>query len=451
MKKSKMSKQAQPTGAAPKNKSNRKKTTGLRQPIRGQGGYFMPGTFSRVGREMGSALGGRIGEGAGALLSTVTGVGDYQVNNIVHADRALTSPLPKMYEFTNTELVQLVASPGTGFNVQSFSNNPGLSNFPWLSAIAGRFNKYRFIQLVYHFETTSSDYSAATGMGAVAIATNYDAADRAFRSMAEMEATENAVSGKPSVDKLHGVECAAEDDPLRWRYVRTTSTIPSNTDIRSYDHSDTYVATEGLSATSGTVLGRLKVFYTVQFTSPIALGIPPSYLPTPPCTRYFVGSGAGAGVAEGPFWGTYRASASPTAGGGILDTIPATFNTATKYGVASQAVFDSGIGAGAPLSFYASGTYRILAKWQFSTVPAGVGVTVSTAGSAVLYNPVDGSASPLITGSAARDIVQVEFILNVTSASPSTPAVVTIPSTLWGVGYVVSAANMSVSYLGPSY
>lgn len=420
------------------------------QKIKGKGDYFLPGSFERLGREAGSAAGSWLGGRAGALLSTVTGMGDYQVNSIINADRALTAAHPKSYEFTNTELVQVVASPGTAFTSYQYANNPGLGSFPWLSAVAQRFNKYRFKQLVYLFESTSSEYASGSGLGTVALATNYDAVDRQFASMVEMEATENAVSGKPSVNKLHGVECSPAENNLKWYYVRS-GPAPTNTDIRMYDFCDTTLAVEGLSAPAGVIIGRLKVFYTVEFTNPIALGIPAPFLPSPVTLRSWYSTTAGA-AGDGPYLGLTSLIGGPMLGtSSPWNPLPFTVGGggSGSYSVSTFPVFDV---TGDTLTFYARGAYHVVFRWNFSTAPAVTTMTDTSPGNLVVYNPYSATVAAndfSVVASTDRTSLTAEAVLYVNSASSTTPVTCKLAkSGAWGAAFVVSGAAATVTYLG---
>lgn len=433
-------------GGKPTPSSRPKSAPASSQRVRGKGSYILPGTLELAGRRIGEKAGGWLGGNAGALLSSISGVGDYQVNNIMHADKALTSAMPRVYEFTNTELVQVVTSPGSTFTAYTYANNPGLGNFPWLSSIAQRFNKYRFKQLVYHFESTCSEYASGSALGTVAIATNYDASDRAFVSMVEMEATENAVSGKPSVDKLHGVECATADNPFKWYYVRPSSPA-AGTDIRLYDMSDTTLAVEGLSAPSGTVIGRLKVFYTVEFCSPIALGIPPAYLPSSITAREW-GTNSSTTAGAGPYWGVPdNGTSAPTYGTGLFQSLPITVGGGTggSSGVTTYPVVDV---TGNKLTFYARGVYFIFARWYFGVVPSATTLSFATVNCSVGsgYSSV---GTLLSDNSNDKNLLVNEGYVVVNAASTASPATVTItPSGSWGSTFTATSSRVCVTYIG---
>jgi len=397
-----------------------------------------------------------LGSALGAGLARVTGMGDYEVNSLVTpvAQKALTGELtPRMYEFTNSELIQPLTSSGSTFTIQSFSNNPGLSTFPWLSSIAQRFNKYRFKQLMYVFESTSSEYASGAALGTVAIATNYDTLDRAFSNMTELEATENCISGKPSVSKIHGVECASADEPFRWRFVRS-AIPPTNSDLRLYDHSTTYIATEGLSATSGTIIGRIKVLYTVQFMNPIAIGIPSASLPAAPATAGWLTTTAGA-AGVGPWLGVTANSTQPTSTFttfGSTNLLPFTI-FGTAYGNANYPVFGLGSGTGgwATLTFNCSGTYRITAQWLFSTAPTSGALSLIASTGARYYSAYTGYPDTTSWAiSSDKTSSYVDVILVVSGASTTTTRTLQFQTAAsWGASYVVSSAYCAVAYLGP--
>lgn len=170
-------------------------------------------------------------------------------------------------------LGDLYSSPVAGaFSIQKFSLNPGLpASFPWLSEIAANFQQYRWNGVVYEFRSMSSDAlnSVNTALGTVTFSTNYDATDPAFTNKQQMENTEFAVSCKPSVNMMHGIECARSQSTLSELYVRTGAP-PTGSDKRMYDMGTTYIATQGCQGTSVN-LGEIWVTYSVTFLKAVQL------------------------------------------------------------------------------------------------------------------------------------------------------------------------------------
>jgi hypothetical protein len=409
----------------------------------------MPGTFSRVGQFLGEKAGGYIGKGAGSAVASLLGAGDYDVNNIIStgstypAQMAITGSSDGSLVISNVETVLNIVSTGSAFSITTYANNPGLSNFPWLSAVATRFNKYRFKQLVYEFVSTCSEYTAGAAMGSVAISTNYDALDRSFATMTEVEATHNAVSGKPSISKLHGVECARLDDSFTWRYVRAGPVTSG--DLRVYDQSITTVATEGLAAAAGTVIGKLRVLYTVELREPVALGLPALILPAPGGLRA-LGAPASGAAGVGPFWGVTALAQVPSSTAFAINNLPYTIGGgATVATTSPYPVFDV---TGATLSFYVSGRFRLVSFIAFSTVPTAFTTETVTVTNGTQVNPFSGAAS-LNTWNPTDKTTSSLDVLIVSTGSQGNPCAVVLAQTGWGATFVINANNLCVEYVGP--
>ncbi len=147
------------------------------------------------------------------------------------------------------------------FTATAYAINPGLpSTFPYLSAIANRFESYRFEKLEFHFKTKT----ATTALGDVIQVIDYDASDGAPESSIQAESYQGAVSAAPwqdtcnksSLQNLH---------KLPSRYVRGEA-APANTDIKLYDVGNYYICTENQASTA--LVGYLYVSYDVYFMTP---------------------------------------------------------------------------------------------------------------------------------------------------------------------------------------
>jgi hypothetical protein len=80
-----------------------------------------------------------------------------------------------------------------------------------------------------------------------------------------MENSEFAVATKPTINLMHGVECADRQTILPQRYVRA-GTPPTGQDLRLYDHETFQLAT---AANPIQNLGELWVSYCVEFFKPV--------------------------------------------------------------------------------------------------------------------------------------------------------------------------------------
>lgn len=230
--------------------------------------------FADVGGTVGGSLFGPVGRNVGRWLGSgigsVFGSGDYvmpKYNILANQGQA-----PK---FVSNGMANTVChreylgdvSGSTTFTGNAYSINPGIGlSFPWLSVVAENYEQYKFHGLIYEFRTTSSEYNNANAsLGAVVMATQYNAADAAFSSKQSMENYEGAVSGKPSISIIHAVECAPNSNVLDDLYVRTGA-VPAGQDQRLYDIGTFTLATSGQS--SSYVIGELWVTYCVELLKP---------------------------------------------------------------------------------------------------------------------------------------------------------------------------------------
>lgn len=253
----------------PKRKQKQQQQKGK---IKGSGSYAVPiaalaarvakmipkGTFENVGKN----VGGRLGRG----LAGITGVGDYVVNDIVNPS-APRKGGAHVQTISNVEYVKdIVATGNTGFNLSEYAvnaANPAL--FPWLNSVARLYTKYRFKQLLFEFRSTSSEYAATVGLGSIVMAPQYNIDASTFTTKQQMEAATNAVSFKPSLNSMCGVECSPDDSSLKWYMIRDPSATPTMfTDPLSFA-----IAINGSSAGGGVGLGELWVHYTVDLLEPI--------------------------------------------------------------------------------------------------------------------------------------------------------------------------------------
>lgn len=239
-----------------------------------------------VGKKLGSAFGidlegpGRwLGSGIGRALF---GSGNYlgnleaiQTNSIVNQETPMVVSGLAKHEgdsviVRKTEYIKDIVSSATAntFQIETFPLNPGQASlFPFLSNIAQNYEEYKIRGMVVHFKSLSGDSVASvqSGLGFVAMATQYDALDATFKTKSAIENYSMSQSGKPSIDQIHGIECDAHVNALSHLYVRTGSQ-PANSDLRLYDLGKLSIATAcpGTSVT----LGELWVSYDVELFKP---------------------------------------------------------------------------------------------------------------------------------------------------------------------------------------
>lgn len=150
----------------------------------------------------------------------------------------------------------------TTFAVDTAINiNPGFaSSFPWLSAIASRYETYRFNRLSFCFETTS----ATTAVGSVILAVDYDASDSIPVTKAQMLSYKGAVRASPW--EMVSFHCDPADLTKRLNNFTRLGAVPSGADIKMYDTGVLYVGVAGNAA--ATVIGELYVDYDVTLSTP---------------------------------------------------------------------------------------------------------------------------------------------------------------------------------------
>lgn len=248
----------------------------------GMGRALLEGGGALLGGTLFGPTGAAVGGLAGGALSSILGLGDYEIKQNVF----MTGRLPKIINdapsggtiIRHTEyLGDIITSTTPGaFSLASYPLNPAEeATHPWLAQIAANYEEYEYEGLLFQFRSTSADAlnSTNTALGTVMMATNYDAADPLFGSKAEMLNYEFSCSSKPSDSLLHMVECARDQTVLGHRYTRP-GLPPAGTDIRFFDLGNFQIATTGFQG-SGVNIGELHCTYQVRLLKPklfVALG-----------------------------------------------------------------------------------------------------------------------------------------------------------------------------------
>lgn len=268
---------------------------GIGRAIRTTGRTLVPaGTFNRIGASVGAGAagfltanplgalaGGLVGGLAGDKFAQLVGFGDYQVKRNSLMDLPMGSDVASFGNMSNAtiirhrEYVKEIKCPALNpdvFDCNIIQLNPGLrSTFPWLSTIAGNYQEYQFIGCVFEFRSTSSESAAVLPLGSIIIASNYDTADAKYNDKRAMENSQFCVSGKPSKNLIHPVECDPSVTFVPIKHVRSGG-IPPTGDSHLYDHANVQVATEGLPIGASGSLGELWVTYEIALYKP-SLGL----------------------------------------------------------------------------------------------------------------------------------------------------------------------------------
>jgi len=241
--------------------------------------------FAKVGEDVGSLFGmGSIGKRLGNVAGSLFGHGDYVVQtNSLMPGKAQSGPsgesmIPAFsrngkrgIRVTEREFIgdiragTTLVNGATTFNSQSFRINPGLnSTFPWLSTLAGTFEEWEPLGLVFEFRTTSAAFNGASqALGKVIMATDYDSLDSPYVNAIQMEDSDYACSVVASASAMHGIECEPTERGSRVLYTRNAA-IPTGGTILDFDLANFQIATQGMNA-AGVVVGELWVSYDIAF------------------------------------------------------------------------------------------------------------------------------------------------------------------------------------------
>lgn len=226
----------------------------------------------RIGRFLGYPMLRGVGKWLGSGIGTILGSGDYQMMGERPKYNVLASDV-QVPQFSTTRQTNIVCHReyltdivGTsGFNITKYAVNPGIQGtFPWLSTLAQNYQEYRIHGIIFEFRSLITDFVTGGAPGVIVIATNYNADAPLYSSKQEMENSEYAVATKPTLNLIHGLECAAGQTVLPEKYVRTGD-VPSGQDLRMYDLGNVQVATQGNPTQ---LLGELWVSYCVEFYKP---------------------------------------------------------------------------------------------------------------------------------------------------------------------------------------
>jgi hypothetical protein len=139
-----------------------------------------------------------------------------------------------------------------------------------LPQIAANYSEYAFVQLIFSFKSTVTDFQTTNGIaGQVLTATQYNTDEEAFRDKQSMIVYHGAASAKSTGNIMSGVEC----DPKKLsgshgKFVRHHS-LPRGEDQKEYDLGRLTIATVDFPAVlQNQAIGELWVSYTVALCRP---------------------------------------------------------------------------------------------------------------------------------------------------------------------------------------
>lgn len=237
---------------------------------------FRPG--KDITKTLGGTVGAYLGNGLHNVIKTLTGFGDYEVEQNSLMPTKIGGDPPIISNTSNNshivhhrEYIGDVYS-SLSFAVTTYPINPGLlSTFPWVSQQADSYEQYKFRGMVFEFKSMSSDSvlstASSSALGTVIMSTQYNALEAPFADKRTMENYEYANSCKPSVSMLHPIECKQSQNVVSELYVRTGAVTQG--DARLYDLGIFSIAVQGMqNAAPNQVIGELWVSYELEFYKP---------------------------------------------------------------------------------------------------------------------------------------------------------------------------------------
>lgn len=216
---------------------------------------------SRINQRGNPSIGSRYGTG---VMSSAP----------VAMSKVVRTPVPRRFDtlrngdchIVHREYISdILASSGSPsvFGLTQYSINPGQSEmFPWLAAIAGRFESYRFASLRFDYETEAPSSLGGT----LVLSVDYDASDAPPTSKQQALAYRNTVRSAPWTPCCH--ESDREDLAKQNSYFVRPAGQPVGTDIKLYDVGNLNVITQGVT-TAGATCGELYVEYDVLLMTPV--------------------------------------------------------------------------------------------------------------------------------------------------------------------------------------
>lgn len=263
---------------------------GRLKQIMGKGGYWGKRIGGFLGGLVGNrTFGARLGDAVGDAVGAVVPYGDLIANTAKTVFKGsgayqMGVPSPSIYVGGPTESFQPASFSGhdvdrvriksreylgamqgsANFSLKTLILNPGLQQvFPQLSKLAMHYQQYKFHGLVFQYHSTSSDSvaSANTALGEVLMANQPDSTEANPINKQEMCGLDGAKQAKPSVDQLHGIECAPPYSIMK--YIRHGDPQEASQDAARFDLGKLHVAVEGCDA-AVTRIGELWVAYDVE-------------------------------------------------------------------------------------------------------------------------------------------------------------------------------------------
>lgn len=265
--------------AARKIKKVARKVGTKKNVIRGKGDFF-----SDIWKKGKTLLGQGLHKGidflsdrAKNLVGHLVGSGDYHMSGESIKSNSLYSGAAMVPTFQNSaqhgnivchrESLGLINSQ-TQFTRTSYTLNPGLAVFPWLSRIAPAWQRYKVHGAIIEWIPRVPEISTNAG-GSVVLSTRYDLTTAAPSSIIEAEVGFGAITARPMDKMAMPIECKNSMNPTNVLNVRFGSNLPAGANAQFFDHCIIDVCVTG-QASAGALIGEVFITYDIEFMMPTA-------------------------------------------------------------------------------------------------------------------------------------------------------------------------------------
>lgn len=209
-------------------------------------------------------------------IKSIVGNGDYVLPGAPVEQNSLYSAASMVPQFSNNKnhanLIQHreplgVIRSSNAFQRTSITFNPGLSVFPWLSEIAGAWQRYKVHGAIIEWIPAVTPLSTNAG-GRVSLSTRYDLSTGAPQSLQQSEVTFGAIAGRPMDQMAMPIECKPAQMAVVALNVRFGD-LPVGANAQFFDHCIIDIINQG-QADSSSDIGEVWITYEVEFMMPIA-------------------------------------------------------------------------------------------------------------------------------------------------------------------------------------
>lgn len=160
-----------------------------------------------------------------------------------------------------------VLNASTTFQVTTFVLQPGLAgNFPWLSAIASLYQKYRILSWEFYYKPIVSEFDPIGQRGKVIMSFDSDVVGQYLTTFQQAEGMQPHVDFMPYQKARLPLSGRLYSNTNSGLFVRSAAP-PAGTDPKTYDAGILYVSTQGMSGSGS--MGELHVRYRVELINPV--------------------------------------------------------------------------------------------------------------------------------------------------------------------------------------